>query len=74
MILVKRTLNRMTSLEGKWSMQIYLFYFSPQKLTTGCLKSENYYHFLIYNFFMPIISQEPQNLLNFTLYDVSVTS
>ena len=74
MILVKRKLNRMTSLEGTQSRYFYLFYFYPQKLTTGLLESEKCYHFLIYNFFMQIIRSELQNFANLTLYDISVTS
>ena len=38
MILVKRTLNRMMSLEGTQSRLLYLFYFQLRKLTIGCLE------------------------------------
>ena len=73
MILVKHTLNRMTSLEGTCTEQVILFILLLATETDNKPESENCY-FLIYNFFMQIMRSESQNFAHLTLYDVSVTS
>ena len=59
----------------RYTEQVILFILFLATETDHILtRSENCYHFLIYNFFMQIMRSEPRNFAKLTLYDVSVTS